>query len=102
MQEKVMYVTDDRDLPDEDQRSLVIFQGGNGDWPEHDAMEAKCPRCGSTEVVDISTVKDFQMQCRPVHCSACSADFEVRSDGSVIELKAIRTTEGLMQDVYKE
>lgn len=30
--EKVMYVTDDRDYPKEDQRSLVIFMGGNGDW----------------------------------------------------------------------
>lgn len=32
MQEKVMYLTDDRDLPEDRQRSLVIFQGGNGDW----------------------------------------------------------------------
>lgn len=30
--DKVMYVTDDRDHPKEDQRSLVIFRGGNGDW----------------------------------------------------------------------
>lgn len=27
-----MYLTDDRDLPDEEQRALVIFSGGNGDW----------------------------------------------------------------------
>jgi len=32
MTEKVMYLTDDRDLPKEDQRALVIFMGGNGDW----------------------------------------------------------------------
>lgn len=32
MQEKAMYVTDDRDIPEDEQRSLVIFQGGNGDW----------------------------------------------------------------------
>lgn len=32
MTEKVMYLTDDRDLPKEDQRALVIFNGGNGDW----------------------------------------------------------------------
>lgn len=32
MESKAIYLTDDRDLPDEDQRSLVIFQGGNGDW----------------------------------------------------------------------
>lgn len=26
------YITDDRDYPLEDQRKLVIFMGGNGDW----------------------------------------------------------------------
>ena len=30
--QSAMYLTDDRDLPLEDQRSLVIFPGGNGDW----------------------------------------------------------------------
>ncbi|MEX3629925.1 MAG: hypothetical protein VB138_11035 [Burkholderia sp.] len=29
---KAMYVTDDRDQPADEQRALVIFQGGNGDW----------------------------------------------------------------------
>ena len=32
MNEKVMYITDDRDYPVEDQRALVISLGGNGDW----------------------------------------------------------------------
>lgn len=32
MTEKAIYLTDDRDLPEEDQRTLVIFHGGNGDW----------------------------------------------------------------------
>lgn len=32
MFDKVTYRTDDRDLPEEDQRVLVIFPGGNGDW----------------------------------------------------------------------
>lgn len=32
MFEKAMYLTDDRDLPEGDQRTLVIFPGGNGDW----------------------------------------------------------------------
>lgn len=27
-----MYITDDRDYPQEDQRALVISMGGNGDW----------------------------------------------------------------------
>jgi len=27
-----IYLTDDRDLPLKDQRTLVIFHGGNGDW----------------------------------------------------------------------
>lgn len=30
--ESAMYLTDDRDLPEDEQRALVIFQGGNGDW----------------------------------------------------------------------
>lgn len=30
--DKVMYLTDDRDHDLEDQRSLVILHGGNGDW----------------------------------------------------------------------
>lgn len=29
---KAMYLTDDRDRPAEEQRALVIFPGGNGDW----------------------------------------------------------------------
>lgn len=32
MNSDAMYVTDDRDYPAEDQRALVISQGGNGDW----------------------------------------------------------------------
>lgn len=32
MPNEAIYLTDDRDLPVEDQRALVIFQGGNGDW----------------------------------------------------------------------
>ena len=32
MFEKAIYLTDDRDLPEEDLRTLVIFHGGNGDW----------------------------------------------------------------------
>lgn len=27
-----MYLTDDRDYPKDEQRTLVIFMGGNGDW----------------------------------------------------------------------
>lgn len=38
--ERAMYLTDDRDLPKEQQQALFIFPGGNGDWyvqvaPEH-------------------------------------------------------------------
>lgn len=32
MLDRAVYITDDRDLPEEEQRALVIFQGGNGDW----------------------------------------------------------------------
>ena len=30
--EAAVYLSDDRDLPEDDLRTLVIFQGGNGDW----------------------------------------------------------------------
>lgn len=30
--ENAIYITDDRDMPPEDQRALVISMGGNGDW----------------------------------------------------------------------
>ncbi|MBT2327005.1 hypothetical protein J7E62_32455 [Variovorax paradoxus] len=32
MSESAVYLTDDRDLPPDELRTLVIFQGGNGDW----------------------------------------------------------------------
>lgn len=32
MTDAAVYLTDDRDLPEEDLRTLVIFPGGNGDW----------------------------------------------------------------------
>lgn len=57
--QKAMYVTDDRDLPDEDQRSLVIFCGGNGDWYVQVA-----PKHGmTTEGVRICTSGGASTQC---------------------------------------
>lgn len=32
MRDAAVYLTDDRDLPEEDLRTLVIFPAGNGDW----------------------------------------------------------------------
>lgn len=32
MSESAVYLTDDRDLPPDELRTLVIMQGGNGDW----------------------------------------------------------------------
>lgn len=32
MSERAIYLTDDRDLPEEELRTLVILPGGNGDW----------------------------------------------------------------------
>jgi hypothetical protein len=32
MLDKAVYLTDDRDLPEDELRTLVIFPGGNGDW----------------------------------------------------------------------
>jgi hypothetical protein len=56
---KAMYLTDDRDLPDEDLRTLVIFPGGNGDWYVQVA-----PKHGRTHVgVRISTSGGAASQC---------------------------------------
>lgn len=32
MPDAAVYLTDDRDLPEDQLRTLVIFRGGNGDW----------------------------------------------------------------------
>lgn len=57
--EKAMYLTDDRDLPDEDLRTLVIFPGGNGDWYVQVA-----PKHGRTvEGVRICTSGGASTQC---------------------------------------
>jgi hypothetical protein len=54
-----MYLTDDRDLPESEQRSLVIFPGGNGDWYVQVA-----PKRGRTlEAVRICTSGGAQTQC---------------------------------------
>jgi hypothetical protein len=56
---RAMYVTDDRDLPDDEQRALVIFQGGNGDWYVQVA-----PKQGRTvEGVRICTSGGASTQC---------------------------------------
>lgn len=59
MSEPAMYLTDDRDLPEDRLRSLVIFPGGNGDW-----YVQVSPTSGrTTEVVRISTSSGAQMAC---------------------------------------
>lgn len=59
MLEKMMYLTDDRDIREEDQRALVIFLGGNGDWYVQVA-----PKHGmTTEGVRICTSGGAATQC---------------------------------------
>lgn len=59
MLEKMMYLSDDRDRPDDEQRSLVIFMGGNGDWYVQVA-----PKNGmTTEGVRICTSGGASTQC---------------------------------------
>ncbi|MFP3637887.1 hypothetical protein [Paraburkholderia sp. SIMBA_054] len=56
---RAVYLTDDRDLPEDEQRTLVIFQGGNCDWYVQVA-----PKHGRTfEGVRISTSGGAQTQC---------------------------------------
>ena len=59
MNEKAVYLTDDRDLSDEEQRTLVIFPGGNGDWYVQVA-----PKHGrTTEGVRLCTSGGASTQC---------------------------------------
>jgi hypothetical protein len=59
MIDKAMYLTDDRDLPDDEQRALVIFFGGNGDLYVQVA-----PKHGrTTEGVRICTSGGAATQC---------------------------------------
>ncbi len=54
------YSTDDRDLPPEDQRYLVISCGGNGDWYVQIAPKG---RFSTTEVVRLSTSGGASSRC---------------------------------------
>ncbi len=49
MREERRYLTDDRDLPEDEQNELVVFQGGNSDWyigvvPKGQGFMGKCVR----------------------------------------------------------
>ena len=59
MFEKAIYLTDDRDLPKEDQRVLVIFPGGNGDW----YVQVAPAHGRTTEGVRISTSGGASTNC---------------------------------------
>lgn len=59
MFDKAMYLTDDRDLPEEDQRALVIFPGGNGDW----YVQVAPAHGRTTEGVRICTSGGASVQC---------------------------------------
>lgn len=59
MTENVMYLTDDRDLPKDDLRALVIFPGGNGDW----YVQVAPAHGRTTEGVRICTSGGASTQC---------------------------------------
>lgn len=59
MTEKFMYLTDDRDLPKEELRTLVIFPGGNGDW----YVQVAPAHGRATEGVRICTSGGASTQC---------------------------------------
>jgi hypothetical protein len=54
-----MFLTDDRDLPTEDQRALVIIPGGNGDW----YVQVAPAHGRTTEGVRICTSGGASTQC---------------------------------------
>ncbi len=59
MFDKAVYLTDDRDLPEDDQRALVIFPGGNGDW----YVQVAPAHGRTTEGVRICTSGGASTQC---------------------------------------
>ncbi|WP_258570046.1 hypothetical protein [Burkholderia sp. MBR-1] len=79
-----MYVTDDRDLPEDEQRALVIFPGGNGDWyvqvaPKHGrtvegvrictsgGASTQCPGLGPAIADAYRAMRAAQSGVRPEH-----------------------------------
>lgn len=59
MDNKGIYLTDDRDLPEDEKRALVIFPGGNGDW----YVQVTPPHGMSMEGVRICTSGGAQFNC---------------------------------------
>lgn len=51
MSDRRRYLTDDRDWPEDQQRELIIFQGGNGDW----YVSVDRPGAGGIHAVRICT-----------------------------------------------
>ncbi len=59
MCEKATYLTDDRDYPEDRQRTLVIIPGGNGDW----YVQVAPAHGRTTEGVRICTSGGAQTNC---------------------------------------
>ena len=59
MQPQRRYLTDDRDLPEEKQRELIISQGGNGDW----YVSVDLPGAGGIHGVRICTSGGAASRC---------------------------------------
>uniref|UniRef100_A0A6H1ZIP6 Uncharacterized protein n=1 Tax=viral metagenome TaxID=1070528 RepID=A0A6H1ZIP6_9ZZZZ len=76
--EKAVYLTDDRDYPVEDQRTLVIFSGGNGDW----YVQVAPAHGRTTEGVRICTSGGAASQCPGLGIAIADAYRAIRAAGN--------------------
>ncbi len=92
--ERMMYLTDDRDRPLDEQRSLVIFPGGNGDWYVQVA-----PHHGrTTEGVRLCTSGGASTQC-PGLTTAIAMAYRAMSDAKTGEASPMLTYGELEREV---
>jgi hypothetical protein len=75
MSEAGVYLTDDRDLPEDQQRTLVIFPGGNGDW----YVQVAPSHGRTTEGVRICTSGGAQWACPGLGVAIAEAYRAMRS-----------------------
>jgi hypothetical protein len=57
-------------------------------WPPGEKMGVQCPNCHTDMAVDIVAVREWDMDCRPVDCDTCFAEFELHADGHTVLMSA--------------
>lgn len=59
-------------------------------WPDGETMSVLCPHCGADNQVQITNVREWNLEVRPADCHMCLGDFELAHDGSVRKLKWVK------------